>query len=144
MASMMLDDKDYVILRMLRRNARTPYSVIARELGISEVAVRKRILKLLERGVIKRFTIEYEDPGEIRAVVLVKTLPGVKVPEVSQKLVSIDGVEWVYEVTGEYDILVALAARSVSDINKYIDSIRAIEGVASTNTMIVLRYWTPA
>ncbi|MCE4610837.1 MAG: Lrp/AsnC family transcriptional regulator [Desulfurococcales archaeon] len=138
-----LDEKDYIILRMLRRNARTPYSEIARRLGISEVAARKRVLKLIERGVIRRFTIDYEDPGEIRAIVLVKTTPGTKVPEVSRRLVAIEGVDWAYEVTGEYDIIVALAARSVGDINKYIDAIRSVPGVASTYTMIVLRYWTP-
>jgi Lrp/AsnC family transcriptional regulator of lysine biosynthesis len=138
-----LDEKDYMILRILRRNARTPYSVIARVLGVSEVAARKRVMKLIERGVIQRFTIDYHDPQEIRAIVLVKTTPGTKIPEVSRRLVEIDGVDWVYEVTGEYDILVILAARSVADINRYIDAIRSVEGVASTNTMIVLRTWTP-
>ncbi len=138
-----LDEKDYMILRILRRNARTPYSEIARALGVSEVAARKRVLKLIERGVIQRFTIDYFDPDEVRAVVLVKTTPGTRVPEVSKKLVSIDGVDWVYEVTGDYDILVILAARSVEGVNRYIDMMRAVPGVASTNTMIILRTWTP-
>ena len=141
---MKLDERDYLILRMLRRNARTPYSEIARSLGISEVAARKRVLKLIERGVIQRFTIDYFDPDEIRAIVLVKTTPGTKVPMVSRRLIAIDGVDWVYEVTGEYDVMVVMAARSVADINSYIDAIRSVEGVAATNTMIVLRTWTPA
>ncbi|MEB3773965.1 MAG: Lrp/AsnC family transcriptional regulator [Desulfurococcales archaeon] len=138
-----LDDRDYRILRILRRDSRTPYTVIARELGISEVAARKRVLRLIRDGVIRRFTIDYSAPGEFKAIILVKTLPQTRVPEVSKRLVMIDGVEAVYEVTGEYDIIVIASARSVDEINDYVDKIRSTSGVASTNTLIILRTWTP-
>lgn len=138
-----VDERDYAILRILRRNARTPYTVIARELGISEVAVRKRIMKLVRSGVIRRFTIDYRVPGELKAAILVRTLPQTRVPEVSRRLLAIPGVEAIYEVTGEHDLLVLVSARSVDDINDYVDKVRSTEGVSSTHTLIALRTWIP-
>ncbi len=139
-----LDEKDYRLLQLLRQNARTPYSVLAKELRLSETAVRKRIARLVKLGVIKRFTIEYEVAGkEIRAAVLVKTLPQTKVPRISASLLSIPGVETVYEVTGEHDILALVSATSIEELNSCVDAIRSTEGVASTNTMIIMRTWIP-
>lgn len=118
-----------------------PYSKLAKELGISESAVRKRISKLVKSGVIKKITIEYELENEIKAMILVKTQPPVPVPEVSKNIKRIPGIDIVYEVTGEYDMIVIARATGVEMINKFIDEIRSIPGVVSTYTMIVLRTW---
>ncbi|MDK6029138.1 HTH-type transcriptional regulator LysM [Ignisphaera sp. 4213-co] len=138
---MPLDDLDLKLLKLLKENARTPYSKLAKELGISESAVRKRISRLIKSGIIKKITIEYELINEIKAIILVKTQPPVPVPEVSKNILKIPGVEIVYELTGEYDILVIVRASGIEMINKFIDEIRSIPGVTSTYTMVVLRTW---
>lgn len=136
-----LDDIDIKLLKLLKENARTPYSRLAKELGISESAVRKRISKLIKSGVIKKMTIEYDLGNEVKAVILVKSQPPVPVPEISRNIMKIAGVDCVYEVTGEYDIIVIARASGVDMVNKFIDEIRSIPGVVSTYTMIVLRTW---
>lgn len=138
---MILDNTDLKLLQLLKENARASYASLARELGISESAVRKRIAKLVKMGVIKRFTIEYSLGNEIRAVILVKTSPQVPVPDISQEILKLRWIEAVYEVTGEYDILAMIRANSIKDINDCIDKIRAIKGVSGTYTLIVLRAW---
>ncbi|MET1128569.1 MAG: HTH-type transcriptional regulator LysM [Thermoproteota archaeon] len=127
--------------QLLRESARAPYSLLAKELGISESAVRKRIAKLVRKGVIRRFTIEYSLENEVRAAILVKTSPQVPVPEVSKEILKVGWVEAVYEVTGEYDILAMIRATSTRDVNDYIDRIRAVKGVTGTYTLVVLRMW---
>lgn len=134
-----LDQKDYKLLELLRQNARESYASLAAQLGISESAVRKRIMKLRKLGVIKRFTIDYDVPGEVMALILVKTQPPTQTPEVSRKILQNRMVDKVYEVTGEYDILVLARAKSAQDINSIIDYIRSIPGVHATYTMMVLR-----
>ncbi|HDJ83639.1 MAG TPA: Lrp/AsnC family transcriptional regulator, partial [Desulfurococcaceae archaeon] len=129
---MVLDNTDLKLLQLLKENARASYASLARELGISESAVRKRIAKLVKMGVIKRFTIEYSLGNEIRAVILVKTSPQVPVPDISQEILKLRWIEAVYEVTGEYDILAMIRANSIKDINDCIDKIRAIKGVSGT------------
>lgn len=136
-----IDENDIKILEILRKNARTPYTSIAKELGISEAAVRKRISKLEKNGIIKRFTIDYELSSEIRAIVMVKSTPQIPTPEISKKIISIQGVEVVYETTGDYDIIAIIRGNSIASINKTIDEIRSVQGVVSTNSTIVLRTW---
>jgi len=136
-----IDEVDMKLLKLLKDNARTPYSKLARELNISESAVRKRIARLVKAGIIKKMTIEYELENEIKAVILVKTQPPIPVPEVSKNIKKIAGVDIVYEITGEYDIIAVIRASGVEMINKFIDEIRSIPGVVSTYTMVVLRTW---
>ena len=136
-----LDEKDLIILDMLKRNSRTPYSEIAEKLGISKTAVKKRINRLVEMGIIKKFTIEYEVKTTIQAIVLIKILPGYDVPTVASEIAKNSMAENVYEVTGDYDIVVVARTHDVASINVLIDSMRRTRGVASTNTLIVLRSW---
>ncbi|MBW9140683.1 MAG: Lrp/AsnC family transcriptional regulator [Candidatus Aramenus sp.] len=136
-----VDDKDLKILEFLKKNARTPYTIIAKELKISEAAVRKRIEKLIRQDVIKRFTIEYELENEVKAIVMVKSTPQIPTPEISKKIVKISGVETVYETTGDYDIIVIVRGINIASINKTIDEIRSIQGVIGTNSTIILRTW---
>jgi len=136
-----LDKTDLKLLELLRRNARLSYARLADELGISESAVRKRLRKLIKRGIVKHFTIEYTLPNEVRAAILVKVAPPQPVPRVSEEISRIEGVEVVYEVTGDNDILVLLRGPNIEFVNKCIDRIRSIPGVAGTNTMIILKSW---
>ncbi|MCG2871364.1 MAG: HTH-type transcriptional regulator LysM [Sulfolobales archaeon] len=138
---MELDSTDLKVIEILKSDARTSNTQIARQLGISEAAVRKRINKLIAHGVIKRFTIDYELENEVRAFVFVKTSPQIPTPEISKKLVRISGVETVYETTGEYDIIAFVRGPSITSINKTIDEIRAVQGIISTNSTIILRTW---
>ncbi len=141
MPSHSIDDSDLKILEILKKNARTPYTLIAKELKVSEAAVRKRIEKLVRQGIIKRFTIEYELENEIRAVVMVQSTPQIPTSEISKKIAKIQGVEVVYETTGDYDILVIVRGTNITSINRTIDEIRSIQGVVGTNSTIILRTW---
>lgn len=137
----MLDSKDRALLRMLSENSRTPYRKLGEELGLSEAAVRKRIQRLIRLGVIKRFTLEYSTGEEVEALILVKVSPPKPVPEASKQVRMIPDVVKVYEVAGVYDMVVHVRSNSIAGVNKVIDKIRAIEGVAETNTMMILRAW---
>ena len=59
--------------------------------------------------------------------------------ERGQKVNKLDGVEQIYEVTGEYDIVMVSHGINIESINKVIEDIRKIPGVEKTNTIIVLR-----
>ena len=136
-----LDERDIKLLELLKKNSRLSYGEIAKHLGISKAAVKKRLTKLVERGIIKKFTIEYELESKIKALVLVKVLPGHEVPSVASEIARNKMVDSVFEVAGEYDIVVLASTPDVASINQLIDSMRRTQGVASTNTLVVLRSW---
>ncbi|MEM0014896.1 MAG: HTH-type transcriptional regulator LysM [Zestosphaera sp.] len=141
MRSVFLDETDLKILSVLRMNSRTSYAEMAKELGLSESAIRKRIRRLTRLGVIRRFTIDYSISSEVRALILVKTQPPTPVPEVARNLMKVTCTDRVYEVTGEYDIVVASITTDIPSLNKCIDEIRSAKGVTSTNSMVVLKMW---
>lgn len=136
---MRLDDVDRKLLDLLKQDARMSYVELGAKVGLSEAAVRRRIKKLQEEGIIKRFTVEIEVGQGASALTLVSVMPSVPTSEVSAKIKNLPGVQKVYEITGQYDIAVLITGSNIVEVNKCIDDIRRLEGVATTNTIIILR-----
>ncbi len=135
----MVDEIDERILRLLGENSRMSYVEIGRSVGLSEGAVRNRVQSLVSGGVIKRFTIEKSSTHGVRALTMIAVNPATPTYEVSKRVNRLAGVERIYEVTGEYDIVMVSSGNSIEGINKVIEDVRKIEGVEKTNTIIVLR-----
>jgi len=135
----MVDEIDEKILRLLEENSRMSYVEIGRNVDLSEGAVRNRVQALVSEGVIKRFTIEKSTVHGVRALTMIAVDPATPTYEVSKRVKSLAGVERIYEVTGEYDIVMVSSGSSIEAINKVIEDVRKIEGVEKTNTIIVLR-----
>ena len=129
-----MDSIDLEILRILKDNARMKYVNIAKKVGLTEGSIRRRIKKLKEEGVIKRFTIE--TTAEFEGVVLVETEP-TKTNSVSKKMRKI--ATRVFEISGDYDIAAFIQAYTIEDLNRKIDTIRNLPGVLNTNTLIKLK-----
>ena len=135
----MVDEIDEHIMRLLEENSRMTYVEIGRTVGLSEGAVRNRVQALVSGGVIKRFTIEKSSTHGVRALTMIAVNPGTPTYEVSKMVNQQAGVENIYEVTGEYDIVMVSSGSNIEGINKVIEDIRKIKGVKKTNTIIVLR-----
>jgi len=135
----MVDEIDEKIMTLLEDNARMTYVDIADKVSLSEGAVRNRIQNLVSNNVIKRFTIEKSINQGVRALTMIAVEPGIPTFEVSQKVKQLNEVEHIYEVTGEYDIVMLSHGSNIESINKVIEDVRKIRGVEKTNTIIVLR-----
>ncbi len=134
-----LDEKDRRILDILKEDARRSFVDIAQAVNLSEPAVRRRIKNLVDTGVIRRFTVETEVGQGASAITLISVNPAIPTAEISGKLLKMEGVDVVYEITGQYDIAVIVSGSSIASINKSIDDIRRLEGVGNTNTVIILK-----
>jgi DNA-binding Lrp family transcriptional regulator len=137
-----LDKIDQQIIDVLKENSRLTYSAIGKKIGLSEVAIRKRIKNLISNGVIKKFTVEINMSQRANAIVLISVNPSVSTSFISEKLCKIEGVKDVHEITGQYDIFVNVSAPSIAEVNRCVDEIRSVEGVVNTNTMIILKSWS--
>ena len=135
-----MDEIDRKIIEILKRDARTPYLEMAKILKMSEGAIRRRVKRLVESGVIQRFTIETNQEGPA-AVMLVSANPSIPTSQISKAMLKIDGVQKVFEVTGEFDVVALLSAPDTPRLNASIEKTRMLEGTNRTNTMMVLRYW---
>ena len=135
----MVDKVDEKILEILKENARTTYVDIGKALGLSEGTVRNRIQALTDSGVIKRFTVEISLGVGVRALIMISVDPQKPTLEVSDKVLKLPGVEKIYEVTGEFDVVTVVSSSTIEKLNRTIEEIRVINGVVKTNTVIVLR-----
>lgn len=134
-----LDKTDEKIISILKADARKAFVEIAQEIGLSESAVRRRVKNLVDLGAIKKFTIEMGLSNKTSAITLISVSPSTDTSKVSERLKSLKGVDTVYEITGQYDIVAIVSAPTIGEINKSIDEVRRINGVDDTNTVIILR-----
>jgi Lrp/AsnC family transcriptional regulator, regulator for asnA, asnC and gidA len=134
-----VDEIDEKILHILQDDSRRAFVDIANEIGLSESAVRRRVKNLVDRAIIKRFTIELGASDKTSAITLISVASTAATSAVSNRLMELTGVKVVYEITGQYDIAAIIAAPAIVDINRCIDDIRKIEGVSDTDTVIILK-----
>jgi len=136
-----MDEIDNEIIQILKQDGRTAYCDIGKKVGLSEGAVRIRVKRLTESGVIRRFTVETKPLEGAEALCLVSVDPSVPTSIISAVLRGISGIQKVYEVTGEYDVAVVISSSGIAEVNECVEKIRKIDGILDTNTMIVLRSW---
>jgi len=136
-----LDEKDLKILEILQDDGRASYSQISRILGMSEAAIYSRIQKLLRLGVIRRFQaiLDPDKLGFTLTAFIAVTAHPAKYEDVLKALAEIPEIQEIHDVTGDYYCLVKLRARGKESLAKILDRIGSLDGVASTETRIVLR-----
>ncbi|MGC8936048.1 MAG: Lrp/AsnC family transcriptional regulator [Candidatus Methanomethylicaceae archaeon] len=136
-----LDELDRMILNQLQANARTPFSKIAKEAGVSEATVFLRVRRLQQMGVIKAFRAIVSPPHvgrSLSAFILVKADPR-KYAEVLKVVKNLNEVTEAYDVTGPYYLILRVDVADKESLAKVIDLIGSVDGVSSTETAIVLK-----
>jgi DNA-binding Lrp family transcriptional regulator len=131
---MKLDAVDGRIIRMLKSDARVSNVAMARAIGITEGAVRWRVRKLMESGVIRRFTVEVSADAASSAILMVKAKAETK--RMMAAIAALGIHRDAYEISGEYDACIILEGESVEDIDRKIDRIRKLGDVADTRTYV--------
>ena len=134
-----IDQIDEKLLSILREDARKSFVEIAKEVNLSEAAIRRRVSNLTKSGVISRFTIETNIGPQANAISLLSVNPGFPTADISNRLKRMKGVDSIFEITGEYDIAVIVTGSNIAEINGTIDEIRKLSGIDDTNTVVVLK-----
>jgi DNA-binding Lrp family transcriptional regulator len=132
-----MDDLDREILDILRRDARTPYTEIAEQVGTSEGTVRNRVERLTSDGVIERFTVATRT-GNIKAMIEVSVKVDVDTTEISDQMAEWDQVDFVWQVSGEEDVVLVVDAADTRAVNELITQARELDEVKSTKTRLIL------
>ncbi|MFB6157595.1 MAG: Lrp/AsnC family transcriptional regulator [Haloferacaceae archaeon] len=132
-----MDELDRRILAILRRDARTPYTEIAEEVGTSEGTVRNRVERMLDEGVIERFTVATRT-GNVKAMVEISVAVDVDTTRVSERMAEWDEVDFVWQVSGEEDIVLVVDAADTGAVNDLITKARELDEVRNTKTRLIL------
>ena len=132
-----MDDLDRQILSILRRDARTPYTEIADRVGTSEGTVRNRVDRLTSEGIIERFTVTTRT-GNVKAMIEVSVDMNVNTSEVSERLADWEEVDFVWQVSGEDDIVLVVDCVDTQAVNDLISQAREMDEVKGTTTRLIL------
>ena len=132
-----MDDLDRQILSILRRDARTPYTEIADEIGTSDGTVRNRVDRLTGEGIIERFTVTTRT-GNVKAMIEVSVDMNVTTSEVSGRMADWEEVDFVWQVSGEDDIVLVVDCFDTQAVNDLITQARELDEVKGTKTRLIL------
>ena len=135
-----LDDVSKAIIEQLQQDGRRSYAAIGKVVGLSEAAVRQRVQRLVEGGVMQ--VVAVTDPLELgfaRQAMVGVRVSGPLEP-VADALAEIAEVDYVVITAGSYDLLAEVVAESDEGLLELISQrIRTIEGVVATETFMYLR-----
>jgi Lrp/AsnC family transcriptional regulator for asnA, asnC and gidA len=135
-----LDDISRAIVEQLQHDGRRSYAEIGKAVGLSEAAVRQRVQKLTESGVMQ--IVAVTDPmqlGFFRQAMIGITVSG-DTTEVAAALSAMSAVDYVVLTAGSFDILAEVVCENDDQLITLLNKeIRAIEGVRSTETFVYLK-----
>ncbi|MEV8255047.1 Lrp/AsnC family transcriptional regulator [Rhodoglobus sp. NPDC076762] len=135
-----LDDVSKSIIEQLQNDGRRSYAEIGKAVGLSEAAVRQRVQKLTESGVMQ--IVAVTDPmqlGFFRQAMIGIQISG-DTTSVAEKIGKLPSVDYVVLTAGSFDLLVEVVCENDDDLIELLNhDIRGIEGVRSTETFVYLR-----
>jgi len=138
-----LDEIDYKILETLRRDARTPFTEVGRDLGISDATVHVRVNKMIDEGIIKGYTIVVDEEAlgrKVHGFALINVNPG-SLEDVANQLVENEKVSAVYEIHGPNDIIMKVEAGDLDEMRDLVLKVREIPNVATSELITVFKVW---
>lgn len=142
MSSTGLDDLDKRILDRLQLNCRLSFVDLSRELGVAEATIRFRVNRLINEGVITRFAALL-DPAKVgmkvSGAILLKIDPAF-LEEACKKLVSFSETQYLFQSTGEYDVVSVIVARDMDHLNNLIKKTKIIPGVKDARVSVTTRF----
>ena len=137
---MSLDVLDMKIIQHLTDNGKMTYREIAEDAGVSEATIKNRIDRLIESGVIKKFTImmDYHKLGRaIKSFIGLKVQP-TKIQEIVEHISKHPDVFVLYRTSGDVDLLFEVIFEKMEDLNKFLESELALDGILGTVVTIVI------
>lgn len=140
-ANIQTDGMDARIISALGADGRRSYADVGAEVGLSTAAVHERVKKMLDKGVIRRFSISVEPERvglSFTAFVAIRNDGGAHCRDIAPRLQAMPEIEELHSVAGEYDFLAKVRTTHARALEDVLYQIKAIEGVARTTSTVVL------
>ncbi|WP_433506540.1 Lrp/AsnC family transcriptional regulator [Pseudonocardia halophobica] len=139
-----IDAIDHRLLALLQEDGRRTYSDMAGIVGLSVAAVKRRVDRLQEIGVITGFTaqIDHAKLGwAVEAFTELRYAGTTRVPDIVATASTVPEVQSIFTIAGDPDALVRVRVRDVAHLQEVIDTLRTAGTVTGTKTLLVLGAW---
>ncbi|MBD26161.1 MAG: hypothetical protein CL452_00210 [Acidimicrobiaceae bacterium] len=136
------DSLDRAIMNVLRESSRSSFVEIASRVGVTERTVRTRVRRLEEDGIIRGYTIREAGIG-LTALIRLKVGPGTEIGTLAGEFSTWKGVECVYEISGDADLIAIVHVDDTVGLREMLDKmwLTAPAEISSTQTELVLEQY---
>ncbi|MEO5724041.1 MAG: Lrp/AsnC family transcriptional regulator [Ilumatobacteraceae bacterium] len=133
-----LDRTDRAIIEQLQSDGRVPYTRLGAAVGLSEAAVRQRVQRLVDAGVLQ--VVGVTNPLSVgkRRMAMIGVRTSGPAADVATTLQAIAAIDYLVITAGSFDYLCEVVVNDDAEFLEIINSIRAVPGVVSTETFIYL------
>jgi DNA-binding Lrp family transcriptional regulator len=135
-----VDALDQRLIALLRADGRAPVSQLAAALHVSRGTAQNRLDRLIQDGVILGFTVRVRrdiDEHLIRALMTIQ-LAGKATTVVIARLRGIPELRALHTTNGAWDVIAEIGVDTLPDLDRVLGTIRAIDGIRSSETSILL------
>lgn len=140
LATVSLDRIDNKIIQRLLEDGRSSFSQIAREVNLTDVAIKKRVESLKRKGVIDSISVNlnmkvlgFENPIFIQMRTEIS-----KNKDLLKKLGTIDSIVELHQVLGEYNLFAKMVVSDLESAEKLIGQLGNLDGIVDIKTLVVL------
>jgi Lrp/AsnC family transcriptional regulator for asnA, asnC and gidA len=134
-----MDVIDLKILEELKDDSRISFNIISERIGKTEATVRRRVKKLQDEGVIKKFTIEYNISSKPKTSATVKIEPDFKeIKRILRELMDIGEITDIWRLSGDCGLFMKVEIDSIEQFNPLIEEkISQIKGIKIVETCFI-------
>lgn len=134
-----MDIVDLKILELLKDNSRMSFNEISHSVGKTEATVRRRVKKLTEEGIIRKFTIDYAIDNKPRTRATVKVEPDFKeIKRILKELLEIEEITNIWRLSGDCGLFMKVEIPSIEQFNPLIEEkISQIKGIKIVETCFI-------
>jgi Lrp/AsnC family leucine-responsive transcriptional regulator len=140
-----VDEIDHHLLALLHEDGRRTYSEMSAVVGLSVAAVKRRVDRLREIGVITGFTVQVDHAKlgwAVEAFTELRYAGTTRLGEILTTASQVPEVQAVYTIAGDPDALVQMRVRDIAHLQEVIDGLRNSGRVTGTKTLMVLGRWS--
>jgi Lrp/AsnC family transcriptional regulator for asnA, asnC and gidA len=137
--AVVLDDTAKLIIEQLQQDGRRSYAAIGKAVGLSEAAVRQRVQRLLDTGVMQ--IVAVTDPltlGFRRQAMIGIRCEG-DLERVAGHLAVLDEIDYVVVTAGSFDLLIEVVCEDDDHLLEILSRVRAVPTVTATETFVYLK-----
>ncbi|MGW5671226.1 Lrp/AsnC family transcriptional regulator [Micromonospora sp. NPDC003776] len=135
----LLDDVAKQIIEQLQEDGRRPYATIGKAVGLSEAAVRQRVQRLLDAGVMQ--IVAVTDPLQLgfprQAMIGLRTDGDLEA--VADRLAEFEEIDYVVITAGSFDLLAEVVCRNDEHLLEILQKLRGVAGVLATEAFVYLK-----
>ncbi len=133
-----IDDTDRAIIEVLQRDGRVPYTRLGAAVGLSEAAVRQRVQRLTDSGVMQVVAVTNPLAHGFRRMAMIGVRTEGPTDDIAKALQAMPDIDYLVVTAGTYDLMAEVVVPDDGALLDLTNRIRAVPGVRNTETFIYL------